>query len=295
MAKAAEAIRDDIRDQFLQCKICLDELKSPKTLPCLHTFCYECLAYYIEHNILDHRKFACPFCRRHIYIPSVGVDGFPDSFFVENLHDIVATSENRPQPSEEDDSVAGQNECGICRFKDGRVESVVLCIECHVGLCDDCAQAHSAAKVTQKHTLLPVSQSSSSANRDNFCRVHKGETIKYYCETCNSPICLPCTFLDHSDHEIEEIQSVRRGFNEDMQGLVVQSQDNILQLESLGDDLRDLEGDLFIRKESGKASIRRAAQEACRAVTDQETRLLTEVCQSSHFHSKCQLKSHLSE
>ena len=53
-----------------------------------------------------------------------------------------------------------------------------------------------------------------------LCRVHKGEVIKFYCETCNSAICLPCTFLDHKGHEIVEIKAVRENLAQDMEGLV---------------------------------------------------------------------------
>ena len=63
MASSADDLTANIREQFLLCKICLDDLKYPKTLPCLHTFCAQCLHYYIEHNNIDGRKFTCPVCR----------------------------------------------------------------------------------------------------------------------------------------------------------------------------------------------------------------------------------------
>jgi tripartite motif-containing protein 56 len=52
------------------------------------------------------------------------------------------------------------------------------------------------------------------------CRVHKGEVIKFYCETCNSALCLPCTFLEHKGHEVEEIKAVREHFSHDINDLV---------------------------------------------------------------------------
>ena len=196
----------NIRDQFLQCKICLDGLKEPKTLPCLHTFCADCLHYYIEHNRTDRYKFACPICRRHVYIPKDGVDGFPDSFFVSSLNDIVS------QPPSE---TSGGGKCGICRFKDGDVAATTMCIECKIELCGECSEAHKDAKITEAHTLLSLTcdGGSGGVSRDNYCRVHRGETIKYYCETCNSAICLPCTFIDHKGHEIEEIGQVNNNIN----------------------------------------------------------------------------------
>ncbi|CAF4719118.1 unnamed protein product, partial [Rotaria magnacalcarata] len=30
-----------------------------------------------------------------------------------------------------------------------------------------------------------------------FCPIHKNETLKYFCATCNMPICSTCATTDH--------------------------------------------------------------------------------------------------
>jgi sugar lactone lactonase YvrE len=203
------------------------------------------------------------------------VDAFPDSFFVHSLNDVLLSST----------ACHPKTDCAICKFKNGRTEAKVLCIDCRVELCNGCAADHQKATVTETHTLLQLfggtssggSGSSSGINRDNYCRVHKGETVKYYCETCNSPVCLPCTFIDHRGHNIDEIRRVRQQFSNDMESLVVQSEDNILQLQSARDDLAELENELFIRKEAIKAQIRHAAQELIRTINENEVQLVSEV------------------
>ena len=262
-AAAAEELTQNIRDQFLCCKICLDGLKLPKTLPCLHTFCADCIGYYIEHNRLDSRKFCCPICRRQIYIPKNGVQGFPDSFFVASLSDIV-------------EQTTSDRLCGICKFKAHQVEAALLCVECKTELCEECGAAHHTAKVTEGHTLLPLEQGSST-NRENYCRIHRGETIKYYCVSCNSPICLPCTFLDHKAHEIKEIKDVRSNFTADMAELVLHSKDGLIQLTQSKADLVELENELFLRKDQNKREIRRGVQDAIRAIQEQEAELISEL------------------
>lgn len=154
-----------------------------------------------------------------------------------------------------------------------------MCVECKVELCGDCTNSHNEAKITMGHTLLQLrpSQHSIGTGRENYCRVHKGEVVKYYCETCNSPICLPCTFLDHNGHRIEEIKTVRQGFVEDMEKLVTMSEDNIIQLQAARDDLAELENELFVRKEMIKTQVRRAVKSCLRAVHEQESRILDEI------------------
>jgi len=115
----ADELSQNLRDQFLQCKVCLDGLKEPKTLPCLHTFCAECIQCYITQNSQTHDGrnaiFSCPICRRHIFVPKDGAGGFPDSFFVRSLSDALVLSSTRQMKSQ----------CAICKFKDGRIEAKV--------------------------------------------------------------------------------------------------------------------------------------------------------------------------
>jgi RING-type zinc-finger len=116
---AADELSQNLRDQFLQCKVCLDGLKEPKTLPCLHTFCAECIQSYITQNSHSHdgrsSLFSCPICRRPIFVPKEGANGFPDSFFVRSLNDVLVHSTTK----------SSKVECVICKFKDGRVEAKV--------------------------------------------------------------------------------------------------------------------------------------------------------------------------
>ena len=269
---AAEELSRNIRDQFLQCKICLDGLKEPKTLPCLHTFCAECIICYAEHNIIDNRKFACPICRRNIYVPKNGIEGFPDSFFVASLNDVIM------QSAVEMSGPKSTSDCGICKFKEAESTATVMCVDCKIELCEECAKTHGTARITADHTLLPLGNGPfSSITRDNYCRIHRTEMIKYYCETCNSPVCLPCTFLEHQSHEVAEIKSVRNSFAEGMSQLVQQSEDSTLQLEQARDDLIELENELFVRKESAKTEVRRSIQDVIRNLNDQEVTLLGEV------------------
>ncbi|XP_033730073.1 tripartite motif-containing protein 2-like [Pecten maximus] len=53
---------------LLECPICLERLQKPKSLPCLHCFCQECLGTYITKELsgkmASETSFPCPVCRR---------------------------------------------------------------------------------------------------------------------------------------------------------------------------------------------------------------------------------------
>ena len=85
---ASKEVRDkerkgDARD-ILECSICMEPFKNPKGLPCIHTFCLECLEKYGE----DERpgdEMPCPICRRIFQIPPGGFNELPNNIFIEQI------------------------------------------------------------------------------------------------------------------------------------------------------------------------------------------------------------------
>ena len=103
MAEAPLSL-SSFKDQFddqLTCSVCLDQYTNPKTLPCHHSFCLECIRVYSttasknkgkiqskctllkKHNPLkfsfqDSKYYiTCPTCRVDHLIPQGGVANFP--------------------------------------------------------------------------------------------------------------------------------------------------------------------------------------------------------------------------
>jgi len=46
--KSKPTLAQEIYDEFLVCKICLDAYKNPKCLECLHTFCEHCIESHVQ-------------------------------------------------------------------------------------------------------------------------------------------------------------------------------------------------------------------------------------------------------
>src|SRR6218665_3400105 len=77
-----------------ECPICMDVFTDPRVLPCIHSFCFECLRHTSEATQKKPEdKMPCPLCRKEFIIPADGVNGVQKNFFVENLLVVKATTQ----------------------------------------------------------------------------------------------------------------------------------------------------------------------------------------------------------
>ena len=87
-------LAQEIYDEFLVCKICLESYRRPKCLACLHTFCEDCIESHVVaessyKKYTDYREFTCPLCRKRTQLAAGGVKRLPDNFLVASLAEIV--------------------------------------------------------------------------------------------------------------------------------------------------------------------------------------------------------------
>ncbi|XP_052767895.1 uncharacterized protein LOC128208375 [Mya arenaria] len=85
----------------IRCPVCLDTLSKPRTLPCLHTFCTECLRAHIANVTMatSFSAFQCPVCRTstrpsHPYNSrTTWADQFPVNHLILSLMDDTVIKE----------------------------------------------------------------------------------------------------------------------------------------------------------------------------------------------------------
>ncbi len=84
---------------LVECGICLEDFRTPKILPCSHTFCLRCLQRHTKQ--LQRGLFYCPTCRTEVPIPSRGVQGFPDNQHAEQLIALKKAARRRSDDNEQ--------------------------------------------------------------------------------------------------------------------------------------------------------------------------------------------------
>ncbi len=96
---SANATEDSLRE-MLTCPICMDEFRSPRSLPCLHTFCQVCLGdYLVRKHVRPGTTFPCPTCRESVFLPKEGVKGLRSNFLIKSMLGILDSKEDVPNVS----------------------------------------------------------------------------------------------------------------------------------------------------------------------------------------------------
>ncbi|KAK3583180.1 hypothetical protein CHS0354_025699 [Potamilus streckersoni] len=164
-----------------ECSICMDSFKSPKLIPCHHSFCHKCLEDYVRANLRNGR-FDCPLCRTSVELPKGGVSGFQSNFYIDTDNDE-------------------QFACDLCGPKSiacGR------CLDCEENLCQSCCHAHEKSKASKHHKISDLGtldlEMKGKIRQRIFCDKHSEEEIKLVCQKCNSAICVLCKVLNHDTH-----------------------------------------------------------------------------------------------
>ena len=102
----------------------------------------------------------------------------------------------------------------VCTSCDDNATVSAWCQDCQEWLCEDCVKAHHRVKVTKDHVIRPKEEvdlpdgggaPQTETHRGGeikqfFCKIHKQEPLKLYCETCDKLTCRDCQLLEHKEH-----------------------------------------------------------------------------------------------
>jgi len=79
--------------EITTCPLCLEDFKSPRSLPCVHSFCLQCLLDYCKDKCFGDDAI-CPVCRKEFQIPQDGVKALPINFYLQNALELTRDLES---------------------------------------------------------------------------------------------------------------------------------------------------------------------------------------------------------
>ena len=131
--------------------MCLERYTQPRTLPCLHSFCQECLGNFP----VGEGCISCPVCRQTSQLPAgEGTSGYLPAFFINNLLDLHQLLQK----------VSGSqqiNSCENCH----KEQPTGYCKQCSKLLCQTCIDTHSKWGDFSSHQILGVEDVVASASK----------------------------------------------------------------------------------------------------------------------------------
>ncbi|KAK7486202.1 hypothetical protein BaRGS_00022525 [Batillaria attramentaria] len=208
----------DLETKFLECHICLETYKRPKTIPCLHSFCEQCLNNYIASCREVHgSSFPCPVCKQFVDCPrpdlprSQWASSFKASFFLNDLADCLKHAAATPLTIP----------CSLCN----KQNAAKFCIDCDHKLCRDCSAVHSKIPTSRSHEVVDLSDCNSPhvhRRRKRYCHIHTDRAMDMYCQKCSTALCQMCHLTFHKlcvgVVQLTETAEQKRGWLKELEG-----------------------------------------------------------------------------
>jgi len=182
-------------DVVIECPICLELLKEPRTLPCHHTFCDDCLITYVGTQKACSSEFPCPVCRESTKVSGYSLTGekWTQAFDADKI--IVKMM----KASELKDKTY---QCHLCLKKENKnTQATIRCLDCVTFMCELCENVHdyllpNHSKVNL-NTLAKENQHVIEFElKDTRCEKH-AHVKDMYCSDDDEVICVKCATTLH--------------------------------------------------------------------------------------------------
>src|SRR6218665_2997887 len=209
----AEA-RDRLQ-KLTECCICFHTFTDPRTLPCIHTFCLECLKQTAEAlRKKPEESMPCPLCRKPFVIPTDGMSTLQKNFFMENLLDVAIMLQLDNQTV---------TVCDMCKAihegnEEKTKEASMRCLECRDNFCEMCAKMHKLSKLSKTHNVVKIGSETekdiSKMQTTRNCAVHNKQLLNFYCADCKKIICVSCFVENHASHKCKDVTTIHNEFRQ---------------------------------------------------------------------------------
>ncbi|XP_065902828.1 E3 ubiquitin-protein ligase TRIM71-like [Dysidea avara] len=246
MATKWEKVKEE-----LTCAICQDLLNDPKILPCLHSFCTDCLKEWLgrlPYLEASKHELECPLCRGKVALSTPrAVEGLPSHFSAVRLVEIVRLQEQ-----------ASSKVTPICQSCEEGEAAVSSCSECAIFLCDFCEKSHRRLKNTSGHKIRSLDELREGSTTDipsiipekvEMCPVHPTKPLELYCRCEEVLTCRDCIIKKHKDHDYDVISDVVDGEKKTLQEALPGIQQLIDEVEGAINGVKSKRQDVKNRKE----------------------------------------------
>jgi len=182
----------DAKD-LVTCPMCLNVFDSPRSLPCSHCFCLNCIKGHCEDK---KSKSFCPLCKQDFEVPSNGVEDLPGNSHLQRLVDHCGLHSGEKMNVDSSELKAlSRRMRGVHCDKHGDQMTKSQCIDCRENVCSTCSET-----CHKKHKLKSI---------EAFAAELKPQIEADIIEVISR--------VTDIRNEVERIQTERREFIEDLE------------------------------------------------------------------------------
>ncbi|MBN3306395.1 TRI56 ligase, partial [Amia calva] len=269
MATSSLQLSDQIQEEFLQCKICFEVYRTPRTLSCLHSFCEPCLEQLLEKG---QGSVCCPECRTVTDLQGC-VRNAKASFFINSLLDLFRSKTDT------------QAVCSLCPSL-GKTPDPASnrCLDCADFLCVPCAQGHRCSKLTLGHSVVSLQDYASGrydkearGKQERHCQSHQ-DPLRFYCRTCSTLICRDCRMLDHFSHQVLSLTQAAADRRPQLEGLIGSLDGSVRSLSQQEQEVDSALQELKEKKRSIESAIEENVSKYLSMIEEQLAALRDSTC-----------------
>ena len=218
-----KTLLDNLNDE-VSCSVCMCPFTDPKQLPCLHSFCLQCLND-IQRTGGVHGQITCPECRKQFQLSGSGNPcELPTNFRINSLLGVLAIKE----------CSTANVKCGNC---DKRSAQTVYCFQCCSFWCEECILGHNIIRTNREHKTLALKDFQDQdietvLQRPAFCqkKFHEKEELRFFCKDCKVAICNTCGMTLHDNHVKMPLQAATDARKTQINALINSLKNKALEL-----------------------------------------------------------------
>ena len=219
---------NDCLPRHVTCQMCSGPFSDPRILPCLHSFCCQCLHREME-KVGPQKSLQCPTCLRNVPIPVGGASAFPQNLHLGFEVEVAGYMSRFASSS-------GVS-CTFC-VQGCNDPAVVFCCSCHMFMCTFGQDCHNRVPHLSQHNVIGLDRESATLlptlmkPTEHHCSYpkHKKRELDFYCKACNCFICQLCVMALHKDHSIAELSTVAEADRDEMRGTLQCAQELVSTL-----------------------------------------------------------------
>lgn len=154
-------------------------------------------------------------------------------------------------------------------------------------LCPDCADhRHISSTLTIHHRVVPLAEVTAGKYNDEIrskqqipCRKHEGEDFRFFCETCDVPVCRDCIVLGHQNHKCVVPSDARKHMEENLNSLMTSLNEKVKTFHTAKNTIVSAQKEIEIKREELNKDLEKQTNAIVESLMDSKKRVEKEMNQ----------------